>query len=254
MNIQRFIPVAIGALSTVVVVLWWFPEFWYSRVSSPGEFIWFQERTEVPGWSFDNIPVSEAAEAVLVADDLFSGEFRARSGDAVVSVFSAKRYLNKENEVGLFSHTPDRCWTAVGWTIEPVVPDHITLRLHGVDLLLERRVFRHGSRMELVYFSALVGGRPLPYRLDHYLASGKNRTRDQDADHEATLGRLAQGRLWGWAWESFVKRTPLAGPQHFIRISTVTESGAVESEDARLQGFLADWLEPTQYVHPGDEG
>ena len=168
-------------------------------------------------------------------------------------MYSAKRYLGKENEIGLFSHTPDRCWTATGWKVVPTQKSFVEFSVHDVPMLFERRIFSNGKYDELVYFGALVGGRPLPYRLDQYHSFAEEAGSEDGGQGNSALSRLAQTRVWGWAFESFSSRTPLAGPQQFIRISTAIHGENQERADLALQSFLNDWLEPTDYQAEFDQ-
>ena len=68
--------------------------------------------------------------------------------------------------------------------MEPVQPEFRQVNLHGIPLLLERRVFSTGRQRELVYFTGLVAGQPLPYRLDHNLSVGM-----RHALHAAQMNR-----------------------------------------------------------------
>src|SRR5215212_6959379 len=162
---------SLGLVSALIAILWGFPAVWYTRTDAQLGHFWLSERTNVTGWTFGDIPVSKAAEAILVADRLVSGEFSTSAGKRV-RVFSAKRYVESQNEIGLFVHTPDRCWTESGWKMAPVQPEFESLVVHGIPLLFERRVFSSGGQRELVYFAGLVGGQPLPYRFDHNLSVG----------------------------------------------------------------------------------
>lgn len=236
---------ALAFVSAVVLVLWWFPKFWYTR-GATDSFLWLGERAAVPGWAFTNVPIGKTAEAFLVADRVVNGEL-LRADGRKVRVYSAKRYLKKENEIGLFSHTPDRCWTAAGMKMEPVDVDHVERTIHGVNLLLERRIFSFGPQRELVYFGAVVGGKPLPYRIDQYQSAAGARRDGQHGDLGGVWQRLTQPRLWSWAWESFRKRTPLAGPQQFIRVSTPIQGNEIAALDALLVEVLGQWLVPADY-------
>ena len=144
--------VPIGGFAALIAGLWIFPAFWYTSPGK-GNRVWFAERTEVHGWNFEPVPISASAERVLVADRTVNGEFR-RAGEAV-RVFSAKRFIENPNEIGLFVHTPDRCWVEGGWKIEPIAPQVQEVKLHGVTLQMERRLFEFGSNRELVYFCGL---------------------------------------------------------------------------------------------------
>jgi hypothetical protein len=200
----------------------------------------------VAGWQFEEIPVSKSAEAILVADRLVNGEFTAPDGQAV-RVFSAKRYAESQNEIGLFVHTPDRCWTESGWRMEATQPEVRELVVHGIRILFERRVFCNGPERELVYFAGLVGGQPLPYRLDHNLSVGMKYALRVAKDSTGTTLRASDKRFWQRIWDSFVSRRPLIGPKQFLRISTKVTATGQEAADALLEQFVVRWLKPVDY-------
>lgn len=229
----------------VVLALWGFPALWYTQAGS-GERVWFAERMEVPGWTFEEVPISEAAERMLVADRTVNGEFRDGSGGAV-RVFSAKRYVEDPNEIGLFVHTPDRCWTEGGWRIVPIEPQVEELTLHGTRLVVERRLFQLGGNKELVYFCGLVDGQVLPYRLDHNLSAGARRAMKSSEATRGMVRRASDGHFWSRLWSTFESRRRLAGAKQFIRISTPVRGEDLGAGDERLKGFLAEWLVPGNY-------
>ena len=167
-NSRKAFTVTVG-FSLVVAALWLFPNFWYKKAAPGDVSYWLAERTDLPGAEYQSIPISESAERLLVADRTINGDFTT-SARRSIRVFSAKRFIEKKNEIGLFVHTPDRCWTQSGWQIEPNSPEFLEIPVHGVALPFERRIFTHRTHRELVYFCGLVGGRPLPYRLDHNLS------------------------------------------------------------------------------------
>src|SRR5881394_637988 len=133
------------ALSVAVLSVWSFPRFWYSKTDTLQGYFWLAERNQIPGWQYKELPVGQAAEAVLAADRIVSGEFEK---DVIVRVFSAKRYSEQESEFDMFSHTPDRCWTSVGWKLEPATPEFIEVHLQGITMKLERRIFSRGVHRE----------------------------------------------------------------------------------------------------------
>lgn len=245
-----------GVFALAIGALWAFPVFWYRGVGKEASFVWLAEQTNVTGWVFKEVPIAKAAEAVLVGDRMANGEFVSGDASRVIRVFSAKRYLQKENEIGLFSHTPDRCWTGAGWKIELIGPEFVDCQIHGVAMRFERRLFVHDAARELVYFGAIVGGEALPYRLDQYLAANLTKTASTKRDSESTLLRLKSSRVWGWTWDAFVNRTAFGGPQQFIRVSTPWNSGQnstvqgpgeIAEADERLRSFLPQWLVPVNY-------
>ena len=245
--VPRSTLLSLAIFSSAVAIVWAFPWFWYANRPTTGDFLWFAEQTQIPGWNFERVPVGKSAEAILVADRIVNGEFSQPHGPGIL-VYSAKRYLEKENEIGLFSHTPDRCWTAAGWKIEPAEPDFVKVTVHGLDILFERRIFAANGQRQLVYFGALIGGKPLPYRIDQYFAAGAKQGDNTKGDAEATWKRLSQPRLWSWAWDSFLNRTPLNGPQQFFRVSTPIRGSEVDGADRQLVEFLPRWLARTDYA------
>lgn len=234
-------------LGLLVVGLWVFPGVWYNRVDNGKPRVWLRERSDIPGWSFKEIPVDKSAERILVADKLFNAEFRLPADRAVVNAFSAKRYSEKRDEIGLFMHTPDRCWTDAGWHLEPVSPDVVEFTVNGVPMRFERRVFVVSGHRELTYFGGLVGGQPVPYRLDHNLSIGTKRAMREAAGGQESLVRVADTRFWWRIWQGLVDRNPLVGPKQFVRVSTEVLGSDIEAADRLLREFLGIWLEPSPY-------
>jgi hypothetical protein len=240
---RRSFAVSLAFLSLLICTMWVFPAFWYRPSDTRGAgFIWLTEQSTISDWKFHEISVGKAAEAILVADKIFNGEF-SRPDGTTIQAYGAKRYVEKENEIGLFSHTPDRCWTAAGWKMEPSNPSFVEREIHGLRVLLERRVFSAQGHRQLVYFGAVVGGRPLPYRIDQYMTAATKRSAEVGGDTAGTWERLRQPRLWGWAWESFINRTPLSGPQQFFRVSTPIVGNDIAPSERLLNEFLPLWLQ-----------
>jgi hypothetical protein len=240
---RRRIWIVPAVLCACVAALWVFPEIWYSKHGAE-QAVWFAERSEIPGWKYTEEPVSESAERILVADRTINGEFR--SGERAVRVFSAKRYEEKANEIGLFVHTPDRCWVESGWTIEPVAPDVVEVIVHGVRLTMERRLFNLRGERELVYFCGLVGGQALPYRLDHNLSVGMRTALKERQDTAGAAARVSDMHFWKRLGTSFASRRALDGPKEFIRISTPVNGDLAEADEL-LREFLGQWLVEGNY-------
>ncbi|MCS1408651.1 MAG: hypothetical protein M2R45_01827 [Verrucomicrobia subdivision 3 bacterium] len=241
---MRFKNLSIYGMALLVVALWQFPGVWYAGVDETTDFVWFREQFDIEGWTFDERPVSDGAEEQLAADLISNGEFVSDEGH-LVRVFSAKRFYEKKNAIGLLTHTPDNCWSIAGMRVVPVKPYVITKEVDGIEMMLERRVFSAGNARELVYFGATVGGKPLPYRMDVHLNAALGNTVTEH--RSGPLSRLVNPRVWGWAFESFQNRTRLAGPQQFIRISTPVTDDIKEAE-RRLNFFLEKWLVSTPYI------
>jgi len=236
------------AFAALVIGLWAFPRLWYTQSEAGQRFVWLAEQPTVPGWEYRTIQVAESAERLLAADQTLAGEFENRAEHTTVRVFSAKRYSEKPHDIGLFVHTPDRCWTEGGWRLEPASPDHVDLTIHGTRITFERRVFAHGSRRELVLFGGLVGGRPLPYRLDHNLSVGMRSALQQAVKRTGGALRASDKLFWQRVWESFVSRRELFGPKQFIRISTELPGTDTAPADRLLADMLERWLQPADFA------
>lgn len=236
-------------LCLILIVLWAFPYVWYTHTDRGIRPVWFQEQDSVPGWQFQRVDVDKSAERQLQADVTFCGEFR-RLGSAI-RVFSAKRYNENPNVIGLFVHTPDRCWTQSGWSIKPIMPDVLELTINDVHMKFERRLFQLGGHYELVYFGGLIGGEPVPYRLDHNLDVGVYVAMKRLRGEAGAGARAVNTRFWRRVLDAFISRRPLYGPKQFIRISTSVSEPTEEElrqADQLIQSFLPLWLKPVDYV------
>jgi hypothetical protein len=227
-------------LSLAIALLWAFPSFWYKREST-APITWFEEQSNVENCRFSSVPISEVAEKLLVADKTVNGDFVLPDGH-FIRVFSAKRFAEKQNEIGLFMHTPDRCWTEIGWRIEPSEPETIEMKINTASIEFERRIFTNSVHRELVYFGGLVAGKPLPYRLDHNLSIASRTEGKGNRALRAATVRISDGHFWKRLWQSFAEGEELFGPKQFIRISTEIEGDALSEADERLQRFLPKWL------------
>lgn len=232
-------------MTAAVVVLFLFPRLWYTRTDATQAAQWLSEQTNAPGWRYSEISVDKSAERLLVADKLVNGEFtRQKGGDAVVRVFGARRVKEDPKEIGLFVHTPDRCWVQAGWGLESVDEDHVEVDLHGRRVLFERRIFGSHGQRELVYFAGLVGGQTLPYRLDHNYSVSRRVLQEGEKNRTIGANRWNDTLLWKRVWDAFASRRPLLGPKQFVRISTSVAGGDEERADKLLREFLPMWLKP----------
>lgn len=234
--------------SAFIGAIWAFPHFWYNKAAPSGG-IWYSATTNISGWKYEASPVAKSAEAALVADEAEAGEFR-RDSD-VVRVFFANRYSARQNEIGLFTHTPDRCWMQVGWEIEDAQPTVLELELHGAPVSVERRIFKTKGHRELVYFFGMSNGSRLPFRLDHNLNIAMRLQEKTAARARATLERATDKKYWSVVWDSFSSRAEHAGPKQFLRISTPVYGNRVDAADQILQDILRRWTEPLKMKdHP----
>lgn len=230
--------------SLLLVGCWVFPRFWYTRQATDRAAVWYLERTNTPGWACTVLPLDRSAEVALAADSLFYAEYR-HVDRGVVRLFTARRWRENPDEIGLFVHTPDRCWTASGWRLEVAQPEHVDLALGGNTIGVERRLFVHPSgARELVYFFGVVGGQGLPYRLDHNLSvARKLGTSGPSRWGSGIVWLVGDPLLWARLRDSFVNRRQLFGPKEFIRISTPVEGEDWRGAEERLRTALGELLE-----------
>lgn len=234
--------IVIFSASILIVAIWAFPNYWYTKVDKAEGPQWFDEKSEVPGWEFGEVPIAESAEKALVADAIFSGNFKASKSGQIIKTFSARRNKEDMNEIGLFVHTPDRCWTESGWQMEASLPESTTINIQGRDILFERRIFDFKGHKELVYFTGLVGGQTLPYRLDHNMSVAmKYQINKQKSAATGTSARTSDSRFWARIWESFLSRRKILGPKQFIRVS-IQVYGDPQDEEKILTSFVKTWL------------
>jgi hypothetical protein len=231
-----------GFLSLMLLTCWKGLNAWYSKTVSDEPMVWFDERTNAIGWTFRGAETDKAVEGQLAADSVFYGTFT--QGDSQkVRVFTAKRFRDDPNEIGLFIHTPDRCWTEAGWRLELADPDSLVLDVDGVRILAERRVFRHpGASRELVYFFGLVGGQPLPYRLDHNLGVGQRFIRQDLLEKSGLALRATDGRMWQRVWDAFRQRRRISGAKQLVRISATIIGDDMAPAEALLQDAVRSLL------------
>jgi hypothetical protein len=238
---------SLALMAGAIVLIWVFPKIWYTHVDTTQQVQWLSEQTNAPGWNYHAIAIDSSAERLLVADRLINGEFRKPDRGAVpIRVFGARRFKEDPKEIGLFVHTPDRCWVQGGWNLAPVSPDHVEVELHGRKVGFERRVFQVMGQQELVYFAGLVGGQTLPYRLDHNFSVSRRVVASGANDRVTQANRWNDSVLWKRVVDSFLSRRPLLGPKQFLRISTPIQSGNIEAADQRLREMLPIWLKPEE--------
>ncbi len=244
----RKVVLLVAPLCAAMIICLGFPYFWYAKAVPGQSYLWLNEQTNLTGWNFKPVDVGQAAERILVADRIVNGEFLSQKAPSI-RVFSAKRYKENSNEIGLFVHTPDRCWTQAGWSIQPAPPDLVEIKIHGTPIPFERRIFSGAGEKELVYFCGLTAGQPLPYRLDHNLSVGMRYQLRNGREKTGAALRASDKTLWTRVWESFKSRRQLFGPKQFLRISTPIQAGDnIAAADQRLQEFLFQWLVPANYA------
>ncbi len=158
---------------------------------------------EIPGWTVKDLPVGEGeaaatrVEEILHFDDVVYRQYSCAQGS--VAVYVAYWQPGKVPVQIPASHTPDRCWTYVGWHCEDR-RFHEVLTVDGKALLpAQWRKFSTTSGAGInVVFWHLYGGRLYDYG---------------DTSHE----KVSPLRWWRDQLQSL---TQGVGEQYFIRVSS----------------------------------
>ena len=93
--IQNKSAVSVFVLSLSLLLLWRFPDYWYT--SEWDDSIWFGEQEDVDGWEYSPRSVNKAAESILAADDTTHGKFLGSEEGDLVSVFLVTITLTNYN-------------------------------------------------------------------------------------------------------------------------------------------------------------
>lgn len=229
-------------IASLILVIWVFPKVWYTRMESSQVSQWWVPVTQINGWNSQRSDRCPGGAIVGRGPTDGSGVHAIRASREPVRVLSARRNREDPREIGLFVHTPDRCWVQAGWTLVPTHPDLVQVDLQGCSIGFERRLFRIGDRFELVYFTGLVAGQTLPYRLDHNLSVSLRVLAEGAEDRTHGANRWNDSLLWRRVWDSFLSRRPLLGPKQFLRVSTPVVAGRESEGDERLRRFLREGL------------
>ena len=115
------------------------------------------------GWKSQEVPLGATEEVrgavsdILRYDDVLLREYRSVRG--TVAVYIAYWGPGQMPTQLVAAHTPDRCWTEVGWVCEQVRHKTTLLLPAGVSLPAEWRLFANpgGQRLQVLYWH-LVGG------------------------------------------------------------------------------------------------
>ena len=126
-------------------------------------------------------------------------------------------------------------------------PDSVEVSLAGNRTLLERRIFTTGGSREMVYFGGLVGGTPLPYRLDHEYSVASKRAEGVSEGPLMAATRMRNPRFWGRLWRSFSTHRAVLGAKQFVRVSASVDGRSLEETDKVLKSFLETWLRSVGY-------
>jgi len=125
--------------------------------------------TELTGWEVTDKRLGETesvesrAEGILKLDDFVYRHFSRNGGEEFFEVYIAYWSPGKMSIVDVAKHTPDRCWTENGWTVNDR-KHRVEKETNGLPLLpAEWREFEIRGHEQFVYFWHLVGGEAYEY-------------------------------------------------------------------------------------------
>jgi len=232
--------------AVLVVALWYFPVFWYNNSSNSHGWKLGVDTSGISNSIFINSVVDPTEKKILLVDDLISGQYKPiDTSCAPITIYLATVNDYDPRAVSLFAHTPDRCWTEGGWVIRHIYSGSFNLLIGGRKFTFEKRIFDGFGHSELVFFTGVVSGSPLPFRLDYNyplnieaIQLGIPNILERGWFSGDSCWRRDPRLIWRPMWESFVSRKKLDGSIQFLRVSTQVVDGRVDMAERRLEDFL----------------
>lgn len=251
-------------LACILTPWWWFHSGEADSVSRLRMAI----SSQVPGFSFTSVPVSNVELQTLATTNLMSGfycpiptiEMPGTTANRPVSrnkirVFAAEWEAQTGQDMLVVHHTPDVCWVGAGWTpISLGQPTQVLLELppggtgHGspsaVPLPFECRVFQPpgGGARELVLWCTLVGGQVLP-EIHLFPIATDNGAAERDTT--SRMGPYGRRLAISHLWQLLSRRIPAQSSKQFVRLSVpIQDSWGVAIEEARA--FAQQWIKVIQ--------
>lgn len=198
--------------------------------------VWLKTQDSLTNFTYLPDPLNREIMGLLATTNAVNGAFIDRQTADRFTVFRADWLPTEGVGKTVVNHTPDVCWVGAGWRpIEAGQPEQIPMRLQGLELPFECRVFEAptGGVREVTVWCTLVNGEILPEPTRFGLAKGQSGT----FARAINLSELAVGRFV----ERIRRRQPANGHKQFVRFS-VRLNGDVERAVARLQRFGSAWI------------
>jgi hypothetical protein len=201
---------------------------------NPGDGLWLQVSTSLPGYTFKPEPIGESAIAILGTTNFINGTFYRQGSEnnasQAIKVFFATWQARDGKGLTVLHHTPDICWVGAGWTpVDVGTPGTILMTLGAsadggtmnLDFPFESRTFQSpASRLgEFVIWATLIGGKPLP-ESGRFAEAGAGEHAPVQSSRTLALHHLV---------ESVARRLPARGTKQFIRFSVVQQHDWNES-------------------------
>lgn len=219
------------SLTLIVVLI--LPSLWYNNkypVGNKVDLNMFQR--DIKGWTFKSVDIEDAIEKLIKSDKIVNGMYTNYEKHMEINLFVTEKISNDLNDFPecILSHTPDRCWPSVGWKVEEAVPNLTVIEFEDHSIIFERRIFSYNGIRQLVYFTGLLNGQQLPFRLNHNYKNYRNDI--YKIFNEDVMQRLTQ---------TFKSRLTLKGKKNFIRFSTEINYGLKQTE-RDFSDFISSWF------------
>ncbi len=236
----------------------------FSVISPPSGII-LSFRTNIPNYTFVPEPVSDGVMKILGTTNILNGSFlpikndrddrsvsRKKNPDmsatptpidGSMQVFLATWKTGNRQKLAAVHHTPDICWSALGWKlINTLELPKLALNWDGIQLPFESRLFRapDAARLELACWSTLIGGRVIPDLRASPAVSDIDGHPETKRQYGLPLRHL---------WLAVAERWPLSGTKQFVRLS-VSASSDVQSAVRAIKAFGVSWLELRKMSDP----
>jgi hypothetical protein len=177
--------------------------------------------------------LSAQAADILATTNAISGTFVGKNGR--FPVFLGTWDGSDSRQLTALQHTPDICWVGAGWVpVRGDYPDKITLRVSGMDIPFECRVFRAASGVhQVAVWTSVVAGRlyeePAPLAIE---SAGETRRASRVAAKRVAFGQF---------YNALKMRLPGDGTKQFVRFSTDLSADWATTV-RQLQEFGERWL------------
>jgi Protein of unknown function (DUF3485) len=194
-------------------------------------------QTNIPGWNFEPIPLSQEAVKTLATPNIFNGVYQNQSGERF-NVFWADWSAENPREMDVLVHTPDICWTSAGWKEVPSeLADSTSIKIGKNPIPFQLRTFVSPSReeQELCIWVTMINGKPF---LDQYRF---NIPAAATMDFRLGAAAVARQLNLGYFHHTILDRSPASNRKQFIRVSTAATS-RVELTVQNLRQFVQEWI------------
>ncbi len=199
----------------------------------------FLIKTNLPGWQFEPIPLNAKVIETLATTHLLNGVFHGPNGERI-NIFLGEWHADKVHDLSVVTHTPDVCWTRVGWipSTSEKTPK-VSLQFPGVEIPFETRIFKspNGVDKEMVIWCIIVNGTINTYSISTFIEKSSFPAPSLRIPTESAR-KIAELQFAN----AVQSRTKGAGLKQFIRMSAPQKTD-LASVVRDLQAFGQEWLQ-----------